>query len=62
MTVKTCIKCERPSNEIPLINFEFKMVEYSICPQCLPVLIHKTHELSGKLPGIENIPPAEHRH
>jgi hypothetical protein len=62
MTTKICIKCERTSNEIPLIHFEYKEQAYTICPQCLPVLIHKTHELSGKLPGIENIPPAEHSH
>jgi hypothetical protein len=31
-----------------------------ICPQHLPVLIHDPAQLIGKLPGAENLRPAEH--
>jgi hypothetical protein len=33
-----------------------------ICPQCLPILIHKPANLAGKLPGLENIQPSQHEH
>jgi hypothetical protein len=41
----------------------FKGETKYICPQCLPVLIHKPANLAGKLPGAENFgAPAEHHH
>lgn len=29
-----------------------------ICPQCLPVLIHKSEKLADKLPGMQTAKPA----
>ena len=52
---KTCINCERTDVQIPLITLTFKGDAKYICAQCLPVLIHKTHTLAEKLPGIEII-------
>ncbi|MDD2922533.1 MAG: hypothetical protein PHQ36_09625 [Anaerolineales bacterium] len=60
MNEKTCINCNRTDEVIPLIAITFKGEEKQICPQCLPVLIHKTQQLADKLPGIESKPPAEH--
>jgi len=60
MNTKTCINCERTDEKIPLITITFNGEEKYICPQCLPVLIHKTHLLAEKLPGIEIAPPPEH--
>jgi hypothetical protein len=60
MTEKTCINCNRTDEKIPLITITFKGEEKHICPQCLPVLIHKTHLLADKLPGIETESPAGH--
>jgi hypothetical protein len=45
---------------VPLIGISFKGAEKYICPQCLPVLIHKTELLADKLPGVEITPPADH--
>ena len=53
MNEKTCINCNRTDEQIPLIAITFKGEEKHICPQCLPTLIHKTHLLADKLPGIE---------
>jgi hypothetical protein len=50
---KTCLNCNRTDGQIPLLNVAFKGEEKFICPQCLPTLIHKTHLLAEKLPGIE---------
>lgn len=62
MTEKTCLNCGRDANAIPLLNLEYRGETYYLCPQCLPVLIHKPQNLAGKLPGIENIAPANHEH
>ncbi|HRQ23951.1 MAG TPA: hypothetical protein PLF42_11050 [Anaerolineales bacterium] len=50
---KTCLNCNRTDEQIPLLHVAFKGGEKFICPQCLPTLIHKTHLLAEKLPGIE---------
>ena len=60
MNEKTCLNCGRTDGQIPLITITFKGEEKCICPQCLPVLIHKTHLLADKLPGIEEDLPAGH--
>ncbi len=57
---KTCINCERTDVQIPLITLTFKGDAKYICAQCLPVLIHKTHLLADKLPGVEIAPPVNH--
>ena len=56
-----CIYCERSSDEVPLLSFEYKGTGYKICPGHLPVLIHKPANLAEKLPGTEDWPaPAGH--
>ena len=60
MNEKTCLNCNRTDEQIPLLNLTFKDEAKYICAQCLPVLIHKTHLLADKLPGMEIAPPADH--
>ncbi len=55
---RKCIGCGKSSDETPLILFEYRESKYWICPQHIPVLIHKPEELVGKLPGAENLKPA----
>ena len=55
-----CVHCERSSDEEPLLNLKFKESDYWICPQHLPVVIHKPHLLVGKLPGAENLDEGQH--
>jgi hypothetical protein len=50
---KVCLNCNRTDEQVPLLHLTFKNVTQYICPQCLPTLIHKTHLLAEKLPGIE---------
>jgi hypothetical protein len=40
--------------ERPLLNLQFQGKEIHICPQCLPILIHKPYQLADKLPGIKS--------
>ncbi|MFY0652605.1 MAG: hypothetical protein JXQ96_11255 [Cyclobacteriaceae bacterium] len=58
---KQCVFCERGSHIVPLISIEFQEQQLYICPQHMPVLIHNPAELVGKLPGAENLDPAEHK-
>jgi hypothetical protein len=55
-----CVACNQSGNEIPLLALKFQEEEYWICPQHLPVLIHRPDQLIGKLPGAERLTPHEH--
>ncbi|MBK9209759.1 MAG: hypothetical protein IPL71_16255 [Anaerolineales bacterium] len=57
---KICLNCNRTDEQVPLLHLTFKSEAKYICAQCLPVLIHKTHLLADKLPGMEIAPPADH--
>ncbi len=59
-TEQHCIYCERTSDEAPLISLQFKNHDLKICPQHLPILIHDPARFVGKLPGAENLEPADH--
>jgi hypothetical protein len=62
MTDKICIQCGRTSDQAPLIPLHYRNKDYWICPQDLPILIHKPAQLANKLPGLENLAPAEGHH
>jgi hypothetical protein len=55
-----CIQCERTEKEVPLISLKYAGGDYWICPQHLPVLIHKPQELAAKLPGAANLSGHQH--
>ncbi|HSQ26969.1 MAG TPA: hypothetical protein VLM80_07575 [Anaerolineales bacterium] len=58
-----CLHCQRNSDEIPLLQIQFNGSTLWICPQHLPILIHKPAQLAGKLPGAKFVDePAEHHH
>jgi hypothetical protein len=48
-----CIYCERSSDEVPLMPLHYQNATVWICPQHLPVLIHKPEQLADKLPGAD---------
>jgi hypothetical protein len=60
--IKKCLNCDRTENEIPLLTMAYHEETHFICPQCLPVLIHKPQNLAGKLEGADKFPPANHEH
>lgn len=60
MTENKCLNCGKTEQQIPLLNLNFKGEDKHICPQCLPILIHKIHLLTDKFPGMEVAPSAEH--
>jgi len=48
-----CIVCNQTENEVPILAFKFKGIEYHICSQHIPVLIHKAQALETIIPGIK---------
>ncbi len=55
-----CLSCNRTSEQIPLLRLEYAGGEYSICPRCLPVLIHTPERLpavAGEWIGSSDRPP-----
>lgn len=49
----TCLNCGTSEQARPLLVLRFQGNELHICPQCLPILIHKPYELVEKLPGFQ---------
>jgi hypothetical protein len=58
MPASTCLNCGSSEMDRPLITMKFQNNELYICPQCLPVLIHKPYQLAEKLPNFT--PPETH--
>jgi hypothetical protein len=61
-TEAKCIVCDRNPQEVPLLTMQYQDNPFWICPQHLPVLIHKPEQLADKLPGLANLPPTEDHH
>jgi hypothetical protein len=57
-----CLSCNLSEDEKPLLTIKFQGEEIYICPQCLPILIHKPADLAEKLPGAEKFGEAAHHH
>lgn len=53
MSDSACLNCGASEMDRPLITIKFQGKEFYICPQCLPILIHKPGELADKLPGFQ---------
>jgi len=49
-----CLVCKATSDEMPIINFEFKGKSYHICSAHIPILIHKAQDLRSILPDIKD--------
>jgi hypothetical protein len=58
---RRCVACQRTADQVPLIALQYGQSCFWICPQHLPLLIHDPQQLIGKLPGVENLSPAEHK-
>lgn len=61
--LEKCLVCNRSSDEIPLLALRYNQEWAWICPEHLPILIHKPAQLADRLPGAINLhPPAGHDH
>lgn len=41
----TCINCQRTEDELPLTEWRMAGVAFWVCPECLPLLIHRRAEV-----------------
>jgi len=57
---KVCLNCNRTDEQFPLLHLTFKGEPKYLCGQCMPVLIHKAHLLTDKLPGVQVAPNLGH--
>jgi hypothetical protein len=46
-TTEICLNCKRTSDQVPLLNLKYTGQEYWVCPQCLPVMIHKPERITS---------------
>ncbi len=56
---KKCIVCQSTSQQMPILEFEFKGQKLHICSQHIPIIIHQPHQLQNLIPDLPNR-PAEH--
>lgn len=56
----SCLVCKKDDKQVPLIQFAYQGETLWICPQHLPILIHKPDQLAGILPDAENLEEADH--
>ena len=52
---RKCLVCEKSSEETPVTKFYYQQSVFYICPQHIPVLIHKPQELVGLLDGADKL-------
>lgn len=41
-----CLYCQQDDDQVPLVQLSYRGKQVSICPQHLPILIHKPEELA----------------
>jgi hypothetical protein len=44
---ETCMNCKRSSAQVPLLQLKYAERDYWVCPQCLPILIHKPERIAA---------------
>lgn len=44
--IEQCVSCGRTSAQVPLLQLHYQQREYWICPQDLPVLIHRPEQIA----------------
>ncbi len=57
--MNTCILCQRGSDVVPLLTFEYRGTTSRICSQHLPVLIHDPGQLADVLPDADKLGPSD---
>lgn len=55
-----CLVCQKTDSEAPLLHLTYQGQAYYICPQDLPLLIHKPAQLAHILPGLDKLGGVQH--
>ncbi|MBN2502547.1 MAG: hypothetical protein JXB38_17330 [Anaerolineales bacterium] len=62
MSENKCLHCQRTSEQVPLLALNYKNETLWICPQHLPILIHKPTQLEELFPEAKDWDVTEHDH
>jgi hypothetical protein len=62
MSNATCLNCGSSEMDRPLLTLKFQEKDVYICPECMPIMIHKPQQLVEKLPEMKPWGPASHDH
>jgi hypothetical protein len=62
MSENKCLHCQRTSEQVPLLELTYKNETLWICPQHLPILIHKPTQLKELFPDANDWDVVEHNH
>jgi hypothetical protein len=54
-----CAHCQRGADKVPLFPLQYQGEDKWICPQHLPILIHRPALLADKFPGMEIVDTPE---
>lgn len=46
---QTCFNCQRSEMEIPVIGWQYQGQKVWVCSECMPLLIHKWHQVAEKM-------------
>ncbi len=57
--IEQCVRSGRTSDQAPLIRLSYQRQEFWICPQDLPVLIHKPQQIPQLAGSWTTRPPAD---
>ena len=59
-SIPSCLVCDQTSEQVPLIQLQYRQGHYYICPSHFPILIHQPQRLVGRLPGAEHLSAHDH--
>ncbi|MBI3243208.1 MAG: hypothetical protein HYZ49_13040 [Chloroflexi bacterium] len=48
-----CLNCNTAEADIPLVQWQYQGRHLWICADCLPLMIHKRHQLAEKLSALD---------
>jgi hypothetical protein len=57
---RQCAVCGHGDDDAPLVALSYRGDSLWICPQHMPALIHDPGQLSGLVPGAENLTAGDH--
>lgn len=53
-----CLNCNASEASVPLMHWQYQGQRFSICADCLPIMIHQRHQLAEKLSTLTEPDPS----
>lgn len=49
MHAEICFNCQRTSDEVPTLSWNYRGGQLAVCSECMPLLIHKLDQVLAAL-------------